>query len=196
MRTPLISATALGALVAAAGLAGAAAAQTTMGELTVIGRSGADSLSEAVGFSDLDLRNPADVNTLNLRVRDTATSLCHRLGEGNASTPITPGCVDDAVRHASEDVKTAVAMAMNAPPVAVLPPAQPYVAAARAPADDATDATASATTAGEDTSASVPAATYETRMVTNGPVPDTPENRARFGEPMSHAGKRTAASGN
>lgn len=33
-------------------------------------------------------------------------------------------------------------------------------------------------------------------VVTNGPVPDTEENRARFGEPMSNAGKRTAAAGN
>ena len=32
--------------------------------------------------------------------------------------------------------------------------------------------------------------------VTNGPVPDTAENRAKYGGPMSHAGKRTAAKGN
>ena len=32
--------------------------------------------------------------------------------------------------------------------------------------------------------------------VTNGPVPDTAENRAKYGQPMSHAGKRTAAKGN
>jgi hypothetical protein len=28
------------------------------------------------------------------------------------------------------------------------------------------------------------------------PVPDTKENRARFGGPNSHAGRRTAAKGN
>jgi hypothetical protein len=33
-------------------------------------------------------------------------------------------------------------------------------------------------------------------MVTNGPVPDTPENRAKYGQPMSNAGKKTAARGN
>jgi hypothetical protein len=33
-------------------------------------------------------------------------------------------------------------------------------------------------------------------MVTNGPVADTPENRAKYGQPMSRAGKRTAARGN
>ncbi|MFZ5670108.1 MAG: fasciclin domain-containing protein [Pseudomonadota bacterium] len=34
------------------------------------------------------------------------------------------------------------------------------------------------------------------RVVTNGPVPDTPENRARYGGPMSRAGQRTTPSGN
>lgn len=34
------------------------------------------------------------------------------------------------------------------------------------------------------------------RIVTNGPVPDTAENRARYGQPMSRAGKRTAPAGN
>jgi hypothetical protein len=35
-----------------------------------------------------------------------------------------------------------------------------------------------------------------TRLVTNGPVPDTPENRARFGGPDSNAGRHTAPVGN
>ena len=38
--------------------------------------------------------------------------------------------------------------------------------------------------------------TVTTRVVTNGPVPDTPENRARYGQPLSRAGKRTAPAGN
>jgi hypothetical protein len=33
-------------------------------------------------------------------------------------------------------------------------------------------------------------------VVTNGPIPDTPENRARFGGPKSHAGRRTKPAGN
>lgn len=33
-------------------------------------------------------------------------------------------------------------------------------------------------------------------VVTNGPVPDTAENRARYGQPMSHTGKRTKPAGN
>ncbi len=32
--------------------------------------------------------------------------------------------------------------------------------------------------------------------VTNGPVPDTAENRAKYGSPMSHAGKHTKPAGN
>lgn len=33
-------------------------------------------------------------------------------------------------------------------------------------------------------------------VVSNGPVADTPENRAKYGKPMSNAGKRSAAKGN
>ncbi len=33
-------------------------------------------------------------------------------------------------------------------------------------------------------------------VVSNGPVADTPENRTKYGMPMSNAGKRTAARGN
>ncbi|MES2896462.1 MAG: hypothetical protein V4759_10555 [Pseudomonadota bacterium] len=39
-------------------------------------------------------------------------------------------------------------------------------------------------------------ATVTTTLVTNGPVADTPENRAKYGQPLSRAGKRTAARGN
>ena len=39
-------------------------------------------------------------------------------------------------------------------------------------------------------------ATYTNQLVTNGPVPDTLENRAKYGAPMSNAGKRTAPAGN
>lgn len=39
-------------------------------------------------------------------------------------------------------------------------------------------------------------ASVTTTTVTNGPVADTAENRAKYGSPMSRAGKRTAARGN
>jgi hypothetical protein len=33
-------------------------------------------------------------------------------------------------------------------------------------------------------------------VITNGPIPDTPANRARYGEPLSHAGRASAPDGN
>jgi hypothetical protein len=33
-------------------------------------------------------------------------------------------------------------------------------------------------------------------LITSPPVPDTPENRARYGRPLSNAGERTQAAGN
>src|SRR5215472_2034619 len=36
----------------------------------------------------------------------------------------------------------------------------------------------------------------DNRLLTNGPIPDTPANRAKYGGPMSNAGKRTAPAGN
>jgi hypothetical protein len=35
-----------------------------------------------------------------------------------------------------------------------------------------------------------------TEVIASAPVPDTPENRARFGQPLSRAGKMTAPRGN
>jgi hypothetical protein len=34
------------------------------------------------------------------------------------------------------------------------------------------------------------------KLVTNGPIPDTPANRARYGKPLSHAGRKSAPDGN
>jgi hypothetical protein len=33
-------------------------------------------------------------------------------------------------------------------------------------------------------------------VITNGPIPDTPENRAKYGQPMSNAGRHTKPAGN
>jgi hypothetical protein len=33
-------------------------------------------------------------------------------------------------------------------------------------------------------------------VVTNGPIPDTPENRAKYGKPNSHAGRASKPDGN
>ena len=68
---------------------------------------------------------------------------------------------------------------------------------APAPATDTTTSstTSTSSTATAATTAGAPAS-FTTAMVTNGPVPDTAENRAKYGQPMSRAGKRTAAKGN
>lgn len=39
-------------------------------------------------------------------------------------------------------------------------------------------------------------ASYTDQLVTNGPVPDTPANRAKFGKPDSRAGRMTRPAGN
>ncbi|WP_293898045.1 hypothetical protein [Phenylobacterium sp.] len=52
-----------------------------------------------------------------------------------------------------------------------------------------------AVTAGADVATTAPT-TFTNLTVTNGPVADTAENRAKYGQPMSHAGKRTPAKGN
>ncbi len=51
-----------------------------------------------------------------------------------------------------------------------------------------------ATHQGADASAVTPETTV--RVVTNGPVPDTKENRAKYGQPDSNAGKRSKPAGN
>lgn len=38
--------------------------------------------------------------------------------------------------------------------------------------------------------------TLTTEVISNGPVPDTKANRARYGQPLSHAGRMTAPRGN
>ncbi len=61
----------------------------------------------------------------------------------------------------------------------------------------ATDANGSPVNAADGPPAQVHAlAKGDNTMVTNGPVPDTAANRAKYGKPMSHAGKKTAPAGN
>jgi hypothetical protein len=79
------------------------------------------------------------------------------------------------------------------PPATDAPPAAP-AATAVAPPTDATPPAAAipATQAAMPASATTDAA----QVVSNGPVPDTPANRAKYGKPMSHAGRHTAPAGN
>lgn len=61
--------------------------------------------------------------------------------------------------------------------------------------EGAAPATTTAYTPSSDPAYAIAAATAEPALVTNGPVLDTAENRAKY-PPQSRAGKRTAARGN
>ncbi|MDB5494656.1 MAG: UrcA family protein [Phenylobacterium sp.] len=174
--------------VAAFAAAGAAPAfAQTVEQLTVTGQWNGRgeppaSLSRVVAYDDLDLRLANDQRALRQRVQTAARDICDQLGEPRPG-PANLGhsCEDVAVAGAMDQVRLAVADAMTrtGPAYAVVAPPPPP-AAYVAPA---------ATSYGQ-------AASYTTETITNGPVPDTPANRARFGGPMSHAGKHTAAAGN
>ncbi len=71
-------------------------------------------------------------------------------------------------------------------------PASLDVTAPRTGADSATVAPA----AGAPTERAPAASVGGADLVTNGPVPDTHENRAKYGSPMSNAGRLTKPAGN
>jgi UrcA family protein len=169
-------------LAAAAGFAaGPPAVAQTLDELTITGhglRSQPQSLSETVSYADLDLTSRRDRHRLAERVNVTAQRLCDRLNE----PPPSPGnlghsCQEIAVRDAMGQVRQAYADARIRGGWAY--------ADARARGGRAYSAGAYAFPASARVS-----------VVTNGPVPDTPENRARYGGPMSRAGQRTGPRGN
>jgi hypothetical protein len=87
-------------------------------------------------------------------------------------------------------------------PLGSTPPAEETAPPADTSAPAATSSTDTSTTASADTTAAPAATTASTNAsftnttVTNGPVPDTRENRAKYGQPLSRAGRMTAARGN
>jgi len=202
MRKLLIAAGASVALGAGLAAAAPALAQSTVDELTVTGqwngRGGPPAtLSRVVTFDDLDLRNGADQAVLRDRVTRAAADVCDELGQDRPNhTNLGRSCQDMAVAGAMDQVRIAVADAYARPPVAA------YVAPVGEGADTAyvapavppeTSAGAAIATSAE--TAAAPAS-YSTTTVSNGPVPDTPANRAKYGQPMSHAGKLTTPAGN
>jgi hypothetical protein len=101
----------------------------------------------------------------------------------------------------------AAALALSASAVAAqntsMQPSGQYVA----PPPTASSAAVNASGIVSDQSSQAPATTSQVttqadgstlvnNVVTNGPVPDTRANRARYGKPLSNAGKRTAPVGN
>jgi hypothetical protein len=79
----------------------------------------------------------------------------------------------------------------QAPPAdqSAAPPASSDMSAA-----PATSATTAPVGAAANTSTTVDA--NGAQVIASQPVPDTPANRAAFGQPLSHAGKHTAPKGN
>lgn len=90
----------------------------------------------------------------------------------------------------------AYAQVQPAPAPAVSPPASPPPVAASASSAgvDASSVTMPATQFPPDQARAL--AQGDNALVTNGPVPDTPANRAKYGQPLSHAGKVSPPEGN
>jgi UrcA family protein len=164
------------ALAAFAGLAGLAFAvpilAQTIDELVITGHSArarAETLSERVSYADLDLTQARDRGMLRQRVNAAAGRVCDQLGEARpAAGNLGQSCQEVAVRGASEQMRYAFAAARSGPAYAGSYAVQ---ASATAPAYAAAGLSASS------------------------PVPDTPQNRARYGAPLSRAGRHTAADG-
>jgi UrcA family protein len=146
-------------------------------ELTVTGRGALMhdrplTLSRTVSYSDLDLRLAGDRQRLEHRINDTARQLCTELNEASPSNHnIGKSCQDLAVGDAMSEVRRA------------------YVVA------DTSTAPGYVDRYGADVSATVPDQTAYGATYDNGPIPDTAENRALYGGPMSRAGQRTSANG-
>ena len=179
--------------LAAAGLSLAAvpalAQVQTVEELTIVGSYGEDgrpqTISRIVDISDLDLRYDAGVDAMKMRIRDTARDICTELNrDSSREISVQQTCISRAMTTARPQMDTAIAQARASQVYAEAAPAPVYVAPA-------------AETYSANVSATVPAdPTYVTTTVTNGPVPDTAANRARFGGPNSNGGRKTAPAGN
>jgi hypothetical protein len=79
------------------------------------------------------------------------------------------------------------------------PPPPPMQMAASAPGQEQTTvrSTPMIVTANTAPPAQIQAlADGSNKLVTNGPIPDTPANRKLYGKPLSHAGRKSAPDGN
>jgi hypothetical protein len=83
------------------------------------------------------------------------------------------------------------------PAEAAQPPVNAPTDATGAPMQAPTGVPANVADTSSSTTTTMPnGATLTHTVVTNGPVADTPENRRLYGQPLSHAGRRTAPAGN
>lgn len=114
----------------------------------------------------------------------------------------------------SQEPQPAGANAVNPPPADQLPAGVATgnatvtgpTPSGQAGSGDATAPSASANRSGADAANVAPAAGAPAErqstdaagidVISNGPVPDTPDNRAKYGQPLSHAGRLTKPAGN
>lgn len=86
-------------------------AQSADEGIVVTGRYGrvpaeAGSASQTVSYADLDLSKAWARDELRHRISLTARYLCDKLGESDATDPVTPSCRDAAARDAMQRVGT------------------------------------------------------------------------------------------
>jgi UrcA family protein len=170
---------ALATLTAAAALAAAPSFAQSVEELTVTGHGPMlhdrpMTMSQTVSYADLDLSLRSDRHRLERRINVTAGRICDRLNEARPSAAnLGRSCQEIAVRDAMGQVREAFADASSS---------AAYV--------DRYGAPVSATV--PDDSAAYP---VDETIYGNGPVPDTAQNRALYGGPVSRAGQHTPANG-
>jgi len=92
-------------------------------------------------------------------------------------------------------MKLAITAALAAATALACTAASAQPAPTPAPAE-AQPAPGPAPAAASTTTTTVDAEGVRRTLVASSPVPDTPENRAKYGKPMSNAGRRTRAAGN
>ena len=121
---------------------------------------------------------------------------------------LMPKDLPGAQASAATDAATSMDVAANVqatPPMSA--PADDTATMTVAPATTPSATPPSATMAGVDTAGAIPTSSQspeaqamlkagDPNVVSNPPVADTAENRAKYGKPMSNAGKRSAAKGN
>lgn len=97
--------------LAASGFAIPASAQSASEEITVTGRYGkvpdnVQSVSQSVGYADLDLSTKPGRDELRRRINLTARFLCEKLGESSTGDAVAPSCRQAATKDALERVGT------------------------------------------------------------------------------------------
>ncbi|HEX5776972.1 MAG TPA: hypothetical protein VFX95_09880 [Caulobacteraceae bacterium] len=114
----------------------------------------------------------------------TAAGFAVMLAAGSAHAQSTELDTDTTISVDTQGNTTTTTTTTVIDPVTGLPISASAATTAGVPASSLTT-----TTMGEP-------GTVTTRTVTNGPIPDTAENRALYGQPLSRAGKRTTPAGN